>query len=165
MISPWQGVFIGVGLSLLLLIARASQPKIPTLGKKPDQQVYFSTEDHPDYETYPGLVVVRFQGTLYFATASALRERIRELVVGAAPPVKDVVIDMIAVSFIDTEGADMIETVTEEMGRDDIQVHLAHVHKDVQMFLKEAGTEEVVGETNIHDDVFGAVNTILGKSA
>jgi high affinity sulfate transporter 1 len=160
-----QGVFIGVGLSLLLLIARASQPKIPTVGKKPGHEVFHITEDHPDYETYPGLIVVRFQGTLYFATASALRERLRELVVGADPPVKDVVIDMVAVSFIDTEGADMIETVTEEMGRDRIQIHLAHVHNNVRAFLKEAGTEEVIGEKNIHDDVFDAVNTILRKTA
>jgi len=158
-----QGIFIGVGLSLLLLIARASHPKIPTLGKKPDEESFYSTEDHPDYETYPGLVVLRFQGTLYFATANTLRERIRELVVGADPPVKDVVIDMVAVSFIDTEGADMIETVTEEMGRDRIQIHLAHVHDDVRAFLKEAGTEEVIGEGNIHDDVFEAVEAISGK--
>jgi anti-anti-sigma regulatory factor len=70
---------------------------------------------------------------------------------------------MVAVSFIDTEGADMIETVTEEMGRDRIQIHLAHVHDDVRAFLKEAGTEEVIGEGNIHGDVFEAVEAISGK--
>ena len=155
-----QGVIIGVGLSLLLLIARASRPYIPVLAKKPGHEVYHHLKDYPDYEIDPDLVVVRFEGDLYFATASALRERIRELVVGADPAVKDVVIDMVAVSFTDIEGADMIRTVTEEMGRDGIQVHLAQVHKSVLTFLKEDGVDKVLGPENVHEDVFAAVEAI-----
>ena len=72
-------------------------------------------------------------------------------------------IDMDGVSFIDSEGKDMIEKVKEEMGRDGIQINLENVNDDVRAYLKEAGTEEVVGEGNIHDDVFEAVEIILGK--
>ena len=155
-----QGVIIGVGISLLLLIARASRPYIPVLGRKPEHEVYHHLTDYPDYETVPGLIVVRFEGDLYFATASALRERIRELVVDADPPVKDIVIDMVAVSVTDIEGADMIRTVTEEMGRDGIQIHLAQVHKSVLDFLKEDGVGEVLGPEYVHEDVFAAVEAI-----
>ena len=160
-----QGVFIGVGLSLFLLIARASKPRIPVMGRKPGHEVYHRIDDYPDYETVPGLVVLGFDGTLYFATADALRGRIRELIVDADPPVKDIVIDMGAVSFTDTEGADMIETVTEEMDRAGIQIHLAHVHSQVLTFLKEVGTDEVVGTDNIHGDVYDAVNVIKERAA
>ena len=160
-----QGVFIGVGLSLFLLIARASKPRIPVMGRKPGHEVYHRIDDYPDYETVPGLVVLGFDGTLYFATADALRERIREVIVDADPPVKDIVIDLAAVSFTDTEGADMIETVTEEMDRAGIQIHLAHVHSQVLTFLKEVGTDEVVGTDNIHGDVYDAVNTIKERAA
>jgi MFS superfamily sulfate permease-like transporter len=78
------------------------------LGKKPEHEVYHDIRDYPDYETYPGLAVIRFDGTLYFATATALRERIRELIVDVDPPVKDIVIDMGSVSFTDIEGVDML---------------------------------------------------------
>jgi MFS superfamily sulfate permease-like transporter len=155
-----QGVIIGVGISLLLLIARASRPYIPVLGKKPEHEVYHHLSDYPDYETEPGIVVVRFEGDLYFATANALRDRIRELVVDVDPPIKDVVIDMVAVSITDIEGADMIRTVTEEMGRDGIQIHLAQVHKSVLDFLKEDGVGEVLGPEYVHEDVFTAVQAI-----
>lgn len=85
---------------------------------------------------------------------------------GADPAVKDVVIDMVAVSFTDIEGADMIKTVTEEMGRDGIQVHLAHVHKSVLTFLKEDGVDKVLGPENVHEDVFAAVEAIqAGKDS
>ena len=155
-----QGVIIGVGISLLLLIARASRPYIPVLGRKPEHEVYHHLSDYPDYETVPGLIVMRFEGDLYFATASALRERIRELVIDADPPVKDIVIDMVAVSITDIEGADMIRTVTEEMGREGIQVHLAQVHKSVLDFLKADGVGEVLGAEYVHEDVFTAVELI-----
>jgi anti-anti-sigma factor len=155
-----QGVIIGVGISLLLLIARASRPYIPVLGRKPEHEVYHHLSDYPDYETVPGLVAVRFEGDLYFATASALRERIRELVLDADPQVKDIVIDMVAVSVTDIEGADMIRTVTEEMGRDGIQIHLAHVHKNVLDFLKADGVDEVLTPEYVHEDVFAAVEAI-----
>ena len=130
------------------------------LGRKPEHEVYHHLSDYPDYETIPGLVVVRFEGDLYFATASALRERIRELVVDADPPVKDIVIDMVAVSVTDIEGADMIRTVTEEMGRDGIQIHLAQVHKNVLDFLKADGVDEVLTPEYVHEDVFAAVEAI-----
>ena len=83
-----------------------------------------------------------------------------EVIADADPAVKDIVIDMGTASFTDTEGADMIETVTEEMGREGIQIHLAHVHSQVLNFLKEVGTDEVVGIDNIHEDVFDAVRAI-----
>jgi high affinity sulfate transporter 1 len=160
-----QGVIIGVSISLLLLIARASRPYIPVLGRKPEHEVYHHLADYPDYETVPGLLVVRFEGDLYFATASALRERIRELVVDADPPVKDIVIDMVAVSITDIEGADMIKTVTEEMGRDGIQVHLAQVHKNVLNFLKKDGVDKILDPENVHEDVFAAVEAIKQSKA
>ena len=160
-----QGVFIGVGFSLLLLIARASQPHIPAIGRRPDHEGYHRMQDYPNYETDPGTVVVRFEGTLYFATAASLRERVRELIVGADPPVKDVVIDMVSVSFTDTEGAEMLQTVAEELKRDSITVHLAHVHSDVWAFLEAAGAAEVIGKENVYEDVYEAVDAIRGPSS
>jgi hypothetical protein len=51
-------------------------------------------------------------------------------------------------------------TVTEEMGRDGIQIHLAQVHKSVLAFLKEDGVDKVLGPEYVHEDVFAAVESI-----
>ena len=157
-----QGVIIGVVISLFLLIARASKPHIPVLGKKPEHEVYHHLSDYPEYETTPGVLVVRFEGDLYFATAGALRERIRELVVGADPEVKDIVIDMVAVSVTDIEGADMLRRVNEEMGRQGVRIHLAQVHSNVRAFLELDGLDEVVEAERFHEDVNAAVIAITG---
>lgn len=78
-IGTLPGVFIGIALSLLWLIWRSSHPTIPVLGKMPNQEAYYSIDNHPEATTYPGVVVIRFDGPLFFATARSLRERVREL--------------------------------------------------------------------------------------
>ncbi len=66
---------------------------------------------------------------------------------------------MVAVSFTDIEGADMIRTVTEEMARDGIQVH-----SEVFNFLKEDGVIDIVGVENVHEDLYQAVETLKKSS-
>jgi len=74
-----QGVLMGLLLSLLVLIARSSKPDIPVLGRWPGTEVFHSLDENPDSETYPGLVIIRFDGALYFATANGLRDKVREV--------------------------------------------------------------------------------------
>ena len=51
------------------------------------------------------IAVVRLDGGLFFATAEALEERIRELAQDADPPLRAVVLDMEGVDFVDSQGA------------------------------------------------------------
>src|SRR4051795_8511116 len=63
------GVVIGVALSLLWLVRVATQPAMPLL------------------EAPPGVVTLRLDGGLFFATSQALEDRVRELAEdGGSPP-------------------------------------------------------------------------------
>ena len=70
-------VLIGLLLSLLVLIARSSRPDIPVLGRWPGTRVFHRLSENPDSEIYPGLVIIRFEGPLYFANANGLRDKVR----------------------------------------------------------------------------------------
>ena len=74
------GVVIGIVLSLGWLIYVATQPSMPLLGREPDTQVFRDVDENPDDETFEGIVVLRLDGGLFFATAEALENRIRDLV-------------------------------------------------------------------------------------
>ena len=67
------GVVIGIGLSLLWLVAVATQPGMPTLGREPGTQVYRDLAENPDDERPTGIVVVRLDGGLFFATRTPWR--------------------------------------------------------------------------------------------
>ncbi|MDH3679904.1 MAG: STAS domain-containing protein [Acidimicrobiia bacterium] len=75
-----SGVIIGVILSLGWLVYINSTPKMPVLGRQTGTQVFHSVEEYPDSETYPGMLVMRFDAGLFFASADALEDCLRELV-------------------------------------------------------------------------------------
>ena len=73
------GVVIGVVLSLGWLVYVATRPPMPLLGREPGTQVFRELGEKPGDETFPGIAVVRLDGGLFFATAEALEDRVREL--------------------------------------------------------------------------------------
>src|SRR6478752_4154794 len=80
------GVVIGVALSLLWLVYVTTRPPMPVLGREQGTQVFRDLAEHDDDETFPGIVVLRLDGGLFFATAEALENRIRALADDGSPP-------------------------------------------------------------------------------
>jgi high affinity sulfate transporter 1 len=152
-----QGVLIGLLLSLLVLIARSSKPNIPVLGRLPGSDVFHSLNEYPDSETYPGLVIIRFDGPLYFATANALRDKVRSVIADATPPVTMVLIDMEGVNLLDLQSADMLNELVENMKGAGVEIHLARIKYEVMKMIKKDGVDRTVGRDHIHNKVVEAV--------
>ena len=153
-----QGVLIGLVLSLLVLIARSSRPEIPVLGRSHGTGVFHRLDANPDSETYPGLVIVRFDGPLYFANANALRDRIREVTTDVTPPLAMVIIDMEGVNYLDLEGCDILNGITENMKVIGIEIHLARVKHEIMEMLEKDGVDKTIGRDHIHNKVLEAVD-------
>ena len=158
-----QGVLTGLMLSLLVLIARSSRPDIPVLGRWPGTKVFHRLSENPDSETYPGLVIIRFDGPLYFATANVLRDKVREVTTDVAPPVTMVLIDMEGVNYIDLEGCDMLNEIAANMKRVGVEIHLARVKHDVMELLEKDGVDQNIGRDHIHAKVVEAVQLFTQK--
>jgi SulP family sulfate permease len=152
-----EGMLIGVALSLLWLIWRASHPAIPVLGRVPDGNVYQSVDNFPDSETHPGLVVIRFDGPLFFATAGRLRARIRELIVDIDPAVKAVILDMESTNIIDLEGSDALHKVVKELQAANVELHLARTKPEILKMLEQDGVLDTLGRDRLRDHVHEAV--------
>jgi high affinity sulfate transporter 1 len=158
-----KGVLIGLILSLLVLIARSSKPNIPVLGRWPGTEVFHSLNENPDSETYPGLVIIRFDGPLYFATANGLREKVREVTTDVDPPVTEVLIDMEGVDYLDLEGSDMLGEITKDMRTVGVEIHLARVKHEAMEMLEKDGVDQTIGRDHIHTKVVDAVQLFTQK--
>jgi SulP family sulfate permease len=156
-----QGVFIGVFLSLLWLIWRSSHPTIPVLGKMPDAKAYHDVEHYPEAITNPGTVIIRFDGPLFFASASSLRTRVRELTRDIDPPVKAVILDMESTDIIDLEGSDVLKEIAKELEELEIAFYLARVKVPLKQFLVKVGVLEFIPEERFHTSVESAVEAAL----
>jgi sulfate permease, SulP family len=158
-----QGILIGVVLSLLLLIARASRTSVRPLGRDPSSGTYHAVERTDGLEVIPGVVVLRVDGPLFFADADRFRARLRELVRDRAAPTS-VVIDADAVHMTDTDGADILIQVARELRDKRSSLALVRVHPRTLALWRRAGLMAVIGEEAAFDTVSEAVDALAVKA-
>ena len=155
------GVVIGIGLSLLWLIAVATRPQMPILGREPGTQVFRDVLENPDDDLIPEVVVVRLDGGLFFATADALEDRIRGLIQSA--DVRCVVLDCEGINFLDSQGSAAIDDVLVMCRQAEVTLRLARAKPSVRAILEREGTVERLGGDHIHGNVYRAVDAQLNR--
>ena len=83
-----EGVLVAIAISILTLIYQANHPPVYTLHRKPGTDVFRPrSAGHPGDESLPGLLIVRTEGRMTFASAPRVRHRLRDLVEEAHPEV------------------------------------------------------------------------------
>jgi anti-anti-sigma factor len=150
------GVLIGIVLSIGWLIYVSAAPHMPVLGREPGTQVFRSIDEYPDSETYPGLLVLRFDAGLFFASADALEDRIRELALQADPPLTTIVIDFEGVNFIDSQGSDKVAELVELATNYEVELRLTRVKPEVKALLRRDGVIDRLGESQVYGNVYEA---------
>jgi high affinity sulfate transporter 1 len=108
------GLFIGIGVSVLLLVYRASRPHVAELGLDPTHpERYIDRSRDPAARPPDGIVVLRIESPLFFANADGV-----EAVVRAAskrPGTRAVVLDAETVPAIDVTGADALAHLADRL--------------------------------------------------
>jgi anti-anti-sigma factor len=157
------GVVVGILLSLGWLIAVTTSPPIPLLGRERGTQVFRDLDEHPEDEQFPGIVVLRLDSGLFFATAQALDDRVRELT-GQGDGLRAVVLDLEAVPFIDSQGAEQLFEILEYVESQGAVLRLARIKPRVLGVLRRDGFVERIGSDHLHGNVHRAVEAELSSS-
>ncbi|MFF2389390.1 SulP family inorganic anion transporter [Agromyces sp. NPDC058104] len=155
------GVMIGIGLSIVWLIGVATHPNIATLAREPGTQVFRDVDEHPADERVPGVVVIRMDGGLFFATSDALEDRIREII-HSTPDLTGIVLDCGGINFIDSQGCAKFSDIVELAKDSEVTLRLARVKQVVRATLARDGVLERLGTDRIHGNVDRAVTAQLG---
>ncbi len=153
------GIVIGALLSVGWLVYVTTRPQMPVLGRMPGSHVFRELEAHPEDEVYAGIIALRLESGLFFATADALNDRLRELVMASPAPVTAVVLDCADIPFVDSQGSASLGEMVELARNNRIRVRLARVKPAVLAVLERDGVLDALGEDHVHDDVHQAVET------
>src|SRR3954453_1389430 len=145
-----QGIALGVVLSILRLIYLASRPKGAILGQLPGTEAYRDVQMHPEAITFPGLLIWRIGGDLFFASVGHIGAGLRASV-SAPSDVKRVLLDFGSVDFLDITGGDELLRLVREQQKKGISVAFAPVRDAIREDLRRAGIEAAVGPTNFYD--------------
>jgi SulP family sulfate permease len=130
------GLFIGIGLSLLLLVYRASRPHVAVLGRAPGNDQWTDTEHYPEDTTIPGIAVLRVESGLFFANAEYVRAAVMH--VAARKPFA-IVLDCETVPFIDVTAARMLDELTASLRARGIRLVIAREIGQVRDVLTASG--------------------------
>ena len=158
------GIVIGVVLSLGWLVYVTVTPRMPVLGRARGTHVFRELDAHPDDEQFPGILALRLEGGLFFGTADALGDRIREVAASADPALTAVVLDCQGMDFVDSQGSAKLGEFVDLAQANDIAFRLARVKPSVLEVLSRDGVLERVGADHIHNDVNEAVTAQLAST-
>ena len=111
---------------------------------------------YPDDLPEPGIAVIRIDGGLFFATADALQDRVRE-VAEAQPDVDAIVIDCGAIAVVDAQGAAALHEILALAEDHGVTVRLARVKPSVRATLTRDGVVDRLGADRLHGSVHRAV--------
>jgi len=166
-----NGVLFGVALSLLLLVGRASRPRVTEVGRVPGTSYFADLRRHPENTRMPEVLVVRTEGSLLYFNIDHVRDRTLALLNERTGPTRLVVFFMGNVPYVDLAGAEFLVDLRLTLARRDIDLRLAEVHGEVREAMRRLGSEHAGGFADSNqtvDEVLHAsslgFNTLLGRS-
>ncbi|HYX01524.1 MAG TPA: SulP family inorganic anion transporter [Reyranella sp.] len=152
-----HGIALGVVVALILLIYRTTHPHGAVLGQLPGTEAYRDVGRHPDAITFPGLLIWRPGGDLFFASIGHVDDGVKAALAASHPPARHVVVDAESVNLIDITAAETLLAAIRELQDQGITLAFARVRDEVREPMRLAGVEAAVGPENFHERVTDGV--------
>ena len=151
-----RGVLIGVVLSILMLLRRASRPPTTELGRVPGTDQFVDRVRDPSNAREPGVFVFRSSGALLYFNVDHVRDRFFELLAEFGPA-RRAVYFLGSVPAVDLAGAELLAELHGTLAARGIEFRLAATPSSVRETLVKAGYEEHGGPVVANEPVAIAV--------
>jgi SulP family sulfate permease len=135
------GLFIGIAVSLVLLLYRASRPRVAVLGRVPGtEDQYADVRGRPENQLPDHATILRVEAGLFFANADVVRRELRRH--AAEDHVNAIVLDAEAIPFVDISAARMLSDTAAELRERGVTLLLVHDVGQVRDVLRSVVDED-----------------------
>ena len=156
-----QGILLAALASVLMMLARASQPHVAFLGRVPGTNSYSDMARHPENEKLSNTIVFRPEASLLYVNAeSVLSSVLERLQKSSTSDVRMVICDLSASPYIDLAGSRMLRQLHEELTRGGIVLRIVGARGRVRDLLRADGVGDLVGGL----DRLATLNDLLGNA-
>ncbi len=143
-----QGIVVAIVLSLIGLSSQAANSKVYVIGRKRGEDVLRPlSPEHPDDETFDGLLILRPEGRLFFANAQHVGDQIRALVAEHRPRV--LALDLSRVIDIEYSALQMLVEGEKRMTDEGSTVWLAALNPSVLKTVRLSPLAERLGKERL----------------
>lgn len=158
-----QGIAIGVLLSLAILVFNTSRPHIAVLGKIPGSSIYRNIERFDNVIEDESLLILRFDGRLYFANCEYFKEKLDLLYAKKADSLKAIIISGESINAIDSSAIHMLKDLHKDYKNKNIRLIFTGLIGPVRDALKRSGLVDKLGNNAFFINVNEAVEDINGN--
>jgi MFS superfamily sulfate permease-like transporter len=148
-----NGVLFGAVLSIVLLLGRASRPRVVEIGRVPGTSYFADLVRHPENERVPQVLVVRVEGALLYFNTDHVRDRLMAMVSRQATPPGLIVLFMGTSPYIDLAGTEMLIELQRSCRGSGMTLRLAEAHSQVREALQRIGHEQASALVDTHATV------------
>jgi high affinity sulfate transporter 1 len=150
-----EGIILAIFLSLLDHTRRGYRPSNTLLSVDKDGQRR-TTPVTSRAQLHPGLMVYRFNHSMYYANSEQFKTEVRELATDAQPPLVWFCLDLGSVDDLDFSAADALRETLEGLKQRGIRLVCVEVQDTVRAELDRYGITQLIGPQYI----FGRVHEV-----
>jgi SulP family sulfate permease len=154
-----EGIFIGVILSLGMLIYTTTKPHIAILGRIPETHFYRNIKRFEGLLiTSEEMLIVRFDAQLFFANVQYFKDKLETSVAGKGKKLKLIIIDGESINSIDSSGVYMLNDVISKYRVLNIDIAFTGMKGPVRDVLEKSGIIKKIGYQNCFLSIQEAVD-------
>jgi sulfate permease, SulP family len=163
LLGTLQGIIVAIVASLVGLAYLAANPPVHVLGRKPGTNVFRPrSKEHPEDETFSGLLILRLEGRIFFANAEFIREKIKPLIAAAQPRV--VALDLSGVPDLEYTALKMMTEAEKRERERGVMLWLVGLNPEVLRVVQNSELEETLGRERMFFNLERAVEAFEARS-
>jgi len=156
LLGTLRGILVAICVSLVALAYQESDPPLYEVRRKPGTNVFRQVcAEHAEDESFPGLLLLRTEGRIFFANAQQLGRKAQALLERSDRRV--VVLDLSAVFDIEYTALIMLSAAEKQLRAREKVLCLAGLNPEVLSLVRRAPLGEALGNRRMFFDLEQAV--------
>jgi high affinity sulfate transporter 1 len=163
-VGTLRGIIVAIIVSLVTLAYQVADPPVYVLRRKPGTNVFRpQSPQHPDDESFPGILLLRPEGPIFFANAAQIAHKIEPLVREAQPKV--VAVDASGVLDMEYTAVKMFAQLAKRQSQHGVQLWLIGMTPRVLAIVQRSPLGQLLGRDGMHFNLEIAVARYLCDAA
>jgi high affinity sulfate transporter 1 len=162
LLGTLKGIVVAIVVSVVALAYQVADPPVYALGRKPGTNIFRPlSKEHPEDETFPGLLLLRLEGRIFFLNAEHIAHKVRLLVEEAKPKV--VAIHLRGVFDLEYTALKMMIEAEKRQRERGVLVWLVGLNPEVLAMVQRSSLGETLGRERMHFNLELAVEKYLAS--
>ena len=164
LVGTLQGIVVAIIVSMVALAYQVADPPVYVLGRKPGTNVFRPrSKEHPEDETFAGLLLLRLEGRVFFVNAEHIAEKIRYFIEEAHPKV--VALHLRGVPDLEYTALKMLTEGEKRQRERGVRLWLVGMNPRVLDVIQRSQLGEALGRDAMLYNLEIAVAKYLGSTA